>query len=592
MKRRDFIGGMPIALVAAGTGASTVALAASAAPPSLNTTAGAIVNVRDEGAIGDGIHDDHAAIMAAYAKLPDSGGVLLFPATDAYYRIMSPLTFGDGTSHSPSSKQNVFLRGEVPLSGNGAQFNAPFENRYPARIVYAGSARAGHVIKFQGPITAGISGLTLDGNLNADYGLWTNHVFRGHFEDLFVYRAKTGVRHQSHGDVIVSKVSIGAADNTWKRVHVVNHEWSDAEAAGFDIGTDDLITGLDVNRDTFESCSVVTKDDPASASYVIRGVDLVSFINCMGYSVNERRAYAVYFIAPNGPSDSPNLYRHLPYEVAFINCPLIGRIGQSANWNVDGNGGQKVMFWPLASGDMTDPTKPLGVGVPPSQNGYFGVDTRGYFLGERQFRTFRDNVAHDTPTVMHRQLKPVTVSGNTGQNQIFSAAIGAFALRHRPATLSYHGPQAWVWDRMLRIRASGVLLNNMGSVQQLTLGLFLRQQNDGGDDPSTTPVTLYGSGPVAIEPASGYRSFIFEAMVSAGDLAWDKADSQFTLGTLKIYPPNSATGSAASVAIERTASLDTEAPMDLRHRLFATVQLSAGHSDLAVFVQQVSVELV
>ncbi|KAG9578082.1 hypothetical protein KCV01_g16727, partial [Aureobasidium melanogenum] len=548
----------------AATAATSAASAASAALPWLDVTS--------FGALGDGIQDDHPCIMQAYMSLPDSGGILYFPHPSNYYRITSPLTFGNGTSTTPSVKQNVYLLGSVPLSGNGAQLSYPSNNQYPTRIVYDGDSIAGHIVKFEGPMTCGIAGLTLDGNLRATYGLWTSHVFRSSFRDMFVYRTQTGIRHDSLGDV--TGVSIGAADNTWERVHVANHEWPTGAAAGFDIGVDTLLTGLDVNRDVFTSCTVVTKDDIGSSSYVIRGVDLVTFINCMGYSVDNRRAKAVSFIAPSGPPENPNLYKHLPYEITFINCPLIGQFYYSPDWNVDGNGGQKIMFWPVASGDMTDPTK-AGSGVPPSQNGFFGVDTRGYFLGAAQFRTFLDNQAYDTPGVMFRLNKPVTITNTLSPVAVFSHDIPANLMRSRPGSLSYHYPGDWLWDRMLRIRISGVVLNKTGADQPVRITM------------SYGNATIYDSGALSLPSSAGYRTWFFESVLSAKGLF----NSQFNVGTLRIYPAGSATGSAAATSIEAGMSADTSIDMSVIQNLDATIVLGASTSDLAVFVQQAYLEL-
>lgn len=42
---------------------------------------GAPINVTDFGAVGDGVTDCYAAFVAAYAKVPDTGGTIIFPAT-------------------------------------------------------------------------------------------------------------------------------------------------------------------------------------------------------------------------------------------------------------------------------------------------------------------------------------------------------------------------------------------------------------------------------------------------------------------------------------------------------------------------------
>lgn len=62
------------------------------------------INVRDYGAVGDGAHDDTAAVAAAIAAIPSTGGVLYFPCgtykTSGGFTLASPtLVVGDGISY-------------------------------------------------------------------------------------------------------------------------------------------------------------------------------------------------------------------------------------------------------------------------------------------------------------------------------------------------------------------------------------------------------------------------------------------------------------------------------------------------------------
>lgn len=66
------------------------------------------INVKDFGAIGDGVADDTSAIQAALDAIPNSGAILLFPAGS--YRVTTTLilpTMSSGTSLRP-----VLIRGE------------------------------------------------------------------------------------------------------------------------------------------------------------------------------------------------------------------------------------------------------------------------------------------------------------------------------------------------------------------------------------------------------------------------------------------------------------------------------------------------
>jgi hypothetical protein len=69
---------------------SRVTSTGSTTARALKDRAADVVNVKDFGAVGDGVADDHAAIDAAVAALPATGGTLLFPA--GTYRITDAIT--------------------------------------------------------------------------------------------------------------------------------------------------------------------------------------------------------------------------------------------------------------------------------------------------------------------------------------------------------------------------------------------------------------------------------------------------------------------------------------------------------------------
>lgn len=73
----------PLALAAAGLLLSMLALPAAATdwwnPNPVLTIGTASVNVRDKGAVGDGVHDDTAAFQAAVSALPSTGGTVVVP---------------------------------------------------------------------------------------------------------------------------------------------------------------------------------------------------------------------------------------------------------------------------------------------------------------------------------------------------------------------------------------------------------------------------------------------------------------------------------------------------------------------------------
>jgi polygalacturonase len=51
-----------------------------------------IFNVKEFGAVGDGVTDDSAAILRAYAAVKVAGGAVYFPTGDYYTGRMNPIS--------------------------------------------------------------------------------------------------------------------------------------------------------------------------------------------------------------------------------------------------------------------------------------------------------------------------------------------------------------------------------------------------------------------------------------------------------------------------------------------------------------------
>jgi polygalacturonase len=82
MQRRDFLRTsllMSIPLVMAGTGLPGIASASAYVPPT-RKRGSTTRNVKNYGAVGNGSHDDTAAIQAAINSLPSTGGTIYVPA--------------------------------------------------------------------------------------------------------------------------------------------------------------------------------------------------------------------------------------------------------------------------------------------------------------------------------------------------------------------------------------------------------------------------------------------------------------------------------------------------------------------------------
>ena len=79
MRRRDFLQTSLLLTLPAITGGFSLPALAAYAPPN-RTNGSAVRNVRDYGAVGDGVHNDTAAFQAAINSLPSSGGIVNVPA--------------------------------------------------------------------------------------------------------------------------------------------------------------------------------------------------------------------------------------------------------------------------------------------------------------------------------------------------------------------------------------------------------------------------------------------------------------------------------------------------------------------------------
>jgi len=110
-----------------------------------------VVNVAAHGAIGDGSHDDTAAIQAAINTLHSSGGTVFFPS--GKYKISAPLLVGNGTNAAGlggwSTYAGVTLQGPSYPSGIG-NYNPLGQ----AALITTGNMSA---ISIKGPITGGWS---------------------------------------------------------------------------------------------------------------------------------------------------------------------------------------------------------------------------------------------------------------------------------------------------------------------------------------------------------------------------------------------------------------------------------------------------
>lgn len=134
------------------------------------------VNVRDYGAVGDGITDDYPAIQSAIDALDTRGGIVLFPS--GTYNISSRLIVGDGNGSTINSTKNG-----VKLRGQGAGF-AVYGSMVPTILKYTGPKTSSVLMEIKGKISdLEISGMFFD--CNGDIGGISGTSFSGgNFKNL------------------------------------------------------------------------------------------------------------------------------------------------------------------------------------------------------------------------------------------------------------------------------------------------------------------------------------------------------------------------------------------------------------------------
>ena len=122
-------------------------------------------NVKSFGAIGDGIHDDRLAIQNAINATP-TGGTVFFPTTANFYAIGSTVSvsFTDKNTHV-TSQQNIGII--LPDTGIIMKGNVQIVPTVPMKALLF--VNQGTNSKFDG--------ITLTGNLIAEFGLFANISF-------------------------------------------------------------------------------------------------------------------------------------------------------------------------------------------------------------------------------------------------------------------------------------------------------------------------------------------------------------------------------------------------------------------------------
>lgn len=362
-----------------------------------------VVNVKDFGAVGDGVTDDYDAIMSALNSLPDSGGTIYFPAGN--YAISHGIDIGDGeaatvVNGNKSSKQNIKLigagckRASTPLITQITPLND-----------------VSYIFNVRGLINnVEIDGFNLFSNGRATYGLFICATNCSTFRNIEIYNPKYCGLQILGGYLPVGNYNTACY---FENIQV-------SLATDTTIGLQ-LLGDISANNDTwlttFVNCrfqSMGNTDNCTSA--IFRFCDNITFIRChfVTYSQTGRG------IDLNALDTIPN--NPFPTGLSFIDCSI-------ANVSIteDAANGKLIGVNRFYGYGITD-----GEVLPPRDNRLIGFDSQGNFFGGfgcEELDTIQD-VIKVMNTLPNQKSIPIVCSSNL-TNTLFNVTTTSSGLLTR-----------------------------------------------------------------------------------------------------------------------------------------------------------------
>jgi len=506
------------------------------------------INVKQFGAVGDGVVDDALAIQTAINYFGLDGGDLFFPNGD--YRIDSQITVGDGDTDTQSTTQNLRLRGDGGGTTGAYTDILVDEVRSAARIIWGGIATSQFMFTFDGPMVCHIQGLEFDAAGLADGCLFFTHIQYSTFQDIIVKR------FNDRGIVIIAIydaniATAGAVNNLWKNIRIDGMGF--ANTTCLDIGNSSAPIGLglyDVNRNTFENVIMLPAD--TGTALQLRHCDALTFISCFMISPS-RTGVSIRVLPPTG-----NL--GFPAEIVFINTAPIGPIVVDASYAPTSDRG--IIFWPLNVGDRR--ADEPGVPAVPVQSQLKGMTTEFEIFNKSQLKLIHEGDEFYTNVTIFREYVAQSVS-NTASRTDFTTytVIGG--------TLST--------DRKLRIRGSGGVKNDTGSNQNIEF--FLRY--------GTTD--FFDSTVISLPTSALFCAFFIESELNIRN----NNDQQQSANTrLRIGDPGAGGAQAATVSenyINNNAGGVNE-DSSVNQLLAISIQLGVASSDFIINLDSFEVDLI
>jgi len=489
------------------------------------------ISVKDFGAVGDGVTDDHAAIELALAAVPASGGTLYFPP--GVYCHTLPLEFGDGDTNNASTKQNIAIIGQMAGTFTAAEFPTGASLRGGSILKYTGTSITDPSVIFKGPMTCHFEGFVIDANSLAD-GVEISHCYNSTFRAITVINWKNeGWKLSAFPNPVPAGIVIGCMDNTFEKIRVCDASEATNTSACI-VGNSSGFTtspGLDVARNRFTDCFFCCIDEAGSSAVVLRYCDLNSFFNCFLYaefsSGGSPAVAAPIRLLPD--MSSPGVSNTFPSGNVFSNCPTTGNVVISSDWLPSPNNNGNLWFLPHAGEQAGLADSPVFA----SRGGVFGFAQSGRWLDPQIGVSLGNLIQGVTRSVLHRSMTATSVQDTTTKTNIFTRQIPAYLLQNRfPTTYG-----VYTKDRQLRMHIKGRYLNNSGGSETVTLT-------------ATYGSTQILSAPIAITSDANSRTVIIDVTLSARN---DGASTQFSDSEIKVFAPAATSGGAVLIAAHYAA---------------------------------------